>query len=61
LNVRALKSKLRIAEVPSFESNRIHGVSNLRAVPDGWRVLKAIFRERIMPPLKQPITASASS
>jgi hypothetical protein len=46
LNVQALKSKLKIAEVPSFESKRIFGTSNLRAVPDGWRVLKTILRER---------------
>lgn len=46
MNVRALKADLRIVEVPSFEHQRIHGVSNLRTIPDGWRVLKTIFRER---------------
>jgi len=46
LNVHALKAGLRIVEVPSFEARRIHGASNLRAVPDGWRVLKTILRER---------------
>ena len=46
INLRALKSKLKIVEVASFESERIHGVSNLRALPDGWRVLMTIFRER---------------
>jgi glycosyltransferase involved in cell wall biosynthesis len=60
LNVRALKSKLRVAEVPSFESVRRHGVSNLRALPDGWRVLKAIVRERILPSLRPSRTAPAS-
>jgi glycosyltransferase involved in cell wall biosynthesis len=44
--VRALKSHLRIAEVPSYERKRIHGKSNLRAVPDGWMILKTILRER---------------
>ena len=44
--VRALKAGLRIAEVPSHERCRIHGKSNLRAVPDGWRVLKTIMHER---------------
>lgn len=45
INVRALKAGLRIAEVPSFEHERIHGLSNLRALPDGWRILKTIVRE----------------
>lgn len=46
INVRALKSHLNIVEVASFEAPRISGVSNLRAIPDGWRILKTIFRER---------------
>lgn len=45
INVRALRAGLRIAEVPSFEHERIHGLSNLRALPDGWRILKTIARE----------------
>lgn len=45
MNVRALRSGLRVAEVPSFEKCRIHGESHLRTFPDGWRVLKAIGRE----------------
>jgi glycosyltransferase involved in cell wall biosynthesis len=50
INVRALKAGLRVAEVPSFESRRIHGESNLRTIPDGWRVLTTILRERFTPP-----------
>ena len=46
INIRALKNRLKVVEVASFESDRIHGISNLRAVPDGWRVLKTIFREK---------------
>src|SRR5512147_3217205 len=46
LNVRALCAGLRIKEVPSFEARRIHGKSNLRAIPDGFRILKVILRER---------------
>ncbi len=45
MNVRALEVGLRVAEVPSFEAERIHGESNLRTFPDGWRVLKALGRE----------------
>jgi len=46
IKVRALKAKLRVIEVPSFEAPRLHGESHLRAIPDGWRVLKTILRER---------------
>lgn len=49
MNVRALKAGLKIIEVPSFEAARIHGNSNLRTIPDGWRVLKTIFREAFKP------------
>ncbi len=45
MNVRALRAKLRIAEVPSFEAERVHGIGRLRTIPDGWRVLRTIGRE----------------
>lgn len=45
MNVRALRSGLVVAEVPSFEAPRVHGESRLRTFPDGWRVLKTIVRE----------------
>jgi glycosyltransferase involved in cell wall biosynthesis len=51
INVRALKNRLNIIEVASFEAPRISGVSNLRAIPDGWRVLKTILRERVLSPV----------
>jgi glycosyltransferase involved in cell wall biosynthesis len=54
LTVQALKANLRITEVPSFEGERIHGESNLRAIPDGWRVLRTIIRERFSPLMVQP-------
>lgn len=47
MNLRVLKANLNVAEVPSFEAPRIHGTSNLRTIPDGWRVLKTIVKERI--------------
>ncbi len=46
MNIRVVKAGLRVQEVPSHEYNRIHGVSNLRAVRDGIRVLKVILREK---------------
>lgn len=45
LNLKALKSGLNVAELPSFEAKRVHGQSHLKAVPDGMRVLKTIFKE----------------
>ncbi len=47
MNVRALREGLRVTEVPSFEAERIHGVSNLHTIRDGWRVLKTIVKERV--------------
>jgi hypothetical protein len=46
LTVRASKLGLATIEVPSYESSRIHGESNLRTFPDGCQVLKTILRER---------------
>ena len=47
INVRVAASQLSIAEVCSYESSRIHGVSNLNAIRDGTRVLRTIQREFI--------------
>ena len=47
LIVRAARAGLRIAEVPSFELNRISGASNLQTFRDGWRVLRTLARECI--------------
>jgi hypothetical protein len=47
INIRIARAGLRIAEVPSFERDRIHGESNLNTFRDGWRVLRTIGRERI--------------
>lgn len=45
MNIRAARAGLRIQEVPSHEFRRIHGVSNLHVVMDGWRILKVIAAE----------------
>jgi len=45
MNVRALRAGLTVHEVPSFERQRYFGKSNLRAIPDGMRVLRTILRE----------------
>jgi glycosyltransferase involved in cell wall biosynthesis len=45
IHVRVAKAGLVVAEVPSFEHPRIHGVSNLNAFRDGRRVLRTILSE----------------
>jgi len=44
---RALRRNLSIKEFASMETNRWNGTSNLKAIPDGFRVLFAILIERI--------------
>ena len=46
VNIRVAKAGLVISEVPSFESPRVHGVSNLNSFRDGMRVLRTILAER---------------
>ena len=46
INIRIAQADLKVEEVASFEHSRIHGVSNLNAVSDGWRVLRTIIAER---------------
>ena len=53
--VRACKEKLEIAEVPSFESPRRYGDSNLNAWRDGRRVLRTLLHERVGEP--EPLEA----
>ena len=51
LFLRALRSGLRVGEIPSFAAPRRSGVSNLNAVRDGWRVLLTMLSERSRPPV----------
>lgn len=47
MSLRAVRAKLRLLEVHSFEAPRLHGKSHLKTIPDGWRVLKTILKERL--------------
>src|SRR5262249_33287006 len=49
LNIRAARARLKVAEVPSFEPGRLHGLSNLRAWSDGLRVLRTVLSEYLSP------------
>jgi glycosyltransferase involved in cell wall biosynthesis len=46
INVRVARAGARITEVGSREKPRLNGVSNLKAIPDGIRVLRTILAER---------------
>ena len=47
INTRVAKAGLTITEVPSFESRRLYGQSNLNTWRDGVRVLRALVVERL--------------
>jgi glycosyltransferase involved in cell wall biosynthesis len=47
ITARIARTDLSVVEVPSIEHERLSGVSNLRAVQDGIRVLKTILHERV--------------
>jgi glycosyltransferase involved in cell wall biosynthesis len=46
INCRIATAQLAVTEVPSYEKDRIHGVSNLNAITDGVRVLRTLHSER---------------
>jgi glycosyltransferase involved in cell wall biosynthesis len=46
MNIRAHTAGLKVAEVGSMESDRVHGESNLNAIRDGLRILRVIVSER---------------
>ena len=58
MTVRALRTGLRIGEVPSFELPRRYGTSHLRAFSDGWRVLVTLLAIRVRPREPRPAAAA---
>jgi glycosyltransferase involved in cell wall biosynthesis len=58
IHMRVAQARLVVAEVPSFEYSRIHGVSNLSAFSDGLRVLYTILQE--CPPAHRVALTSAA-
>jgi glycosyltransferase involved in cell wall biosynthesis len=64
IHVRAAKAGLSVAEVPSYEYSRIHGVSNLNATRDGLRVVRTILAEclgRRRTVMKAPVRTACST
>lgn len=49
LTIRSLRAGLVMVEVPSFEAARFTGLSQLRTMQDGMRVLRTILAEWIRP------------
>lgn len=45
LYLQAVRSRLRIIDVPSFEGYRFYGSGKLQTIPDGVRVLKTILNQ----------------
>lgn len=45
IHVRVAMAGLRVAEVPSYESSRLYGSSNLSAPRDGMRAVRTMFAE----------------
>jgi glycosyltransferase involved in cell wall biosynthesis len=61
INIRIAEAGWSVTEVPSFELERIHGASNLRAHRDGWRVLRTIRSELRSPAgLRRPVRRPAA-
>ena len=60
IHLRVAAARLMVAEVPSYEHPRIHGMSNLNAIPDGIRVLRTILRERRLARSRPALAATES-
>lgn len=57
LYLQAVRKKLKVVDVPSFEGFRFYGVGKLKTFPDGWRVLRTILREwkaYLREPVREP-------
>jgi glycosyltransferase involved in cell wall biosynthesis len=55
IHMRVAEAGLVVVEVPSFEHPRIHGVSNLDAVSDGFRVVTTILVEHLRASLRRAL------
>ncbi len=47
MTIKAIKHKLKIVEIPSFERKRSHGASKLKPLQDGFGIMKIIFKEAV--------------
>jgi glycosyltransferase involved in cell wall biosynthesis len=49
IHIRAVQAGLTVSEVASYEHSRIHGVSNLNAFSDGFRIMRILLSEHRHP------------
>jgi glycosyltransferase involved in cell wall biosynthesis len=61
ISIRLAASRLKIVEVCSYESNRIHGVSNLNAFTDGLRVARTIRQEFLIARAERKLMRSGAA
>ena len=47
MSIRAKKAKMKIAEIPTYEGNRIGGASKAKSIPVGFKVFKLLLKEII--------------
>jgi glycosyltransferase involved in cell wall biosynthesis len=47
ISIKVAKNNMRVLEVPSYEKKRDKGEGKLRALSDGWQILKRIMKEFI--------------
>jgi glycosyltransferase involved in cell wall biosynthesis len=45
MSIRAMKSGLKVQEIPTYEGDRIGGSSKAKSLPTGWLFLKFFMRE----------------
>jgi glycosyltransferase involved in cell wall biosynthesis len=57
--VKAHRAGFHVVEIPSFESPRRYGESNLNTFSDGWRILRTLFSERLAEPAFEPAQPAA--
>lgn len=61
INIRITRAGLAVTEVGSYEHPRIHGVSNLNAFSDGWRVLRTILIEHFYYSMRRGASSTCAS
>ena len=59
MSVRALTGRLKVVETHSYEAKRLYGESHLKAIPDGFRVLATILKERFTPNRVRTVVTNA--
>lgn len=45
ISIKAIKSRMKVLEIPSFEKKRKYGEGKLKTLRDGFQILKTILRE----------------